>query len=49
MREKPREMRDPSMDIQFDCPLCGQNLSVEERGAGMLVNCPNQRKEMDDV
>ena len=28
------------MDIRFDCPHCGQHLSVEERGAGMIVNCP---------
>jgi hypothetical protein len=28
------------MDIRFNCPLCGQHLCVEERGAGMIVNCP---------
>jgi DNA-directed RNA polymerase subunit RPC12/RpoP len=31
----------PSVDIRFNCPRCGQHLSVEERGAGMLVNCPS--------
>jgi transcription elongation factor Elf1 len=30
-----------SMDIRFNCPRCGQHLSVEKRGAGMLVNCPS--------
>jgi hypothetical protein len=27
------------MDIHFNCPRRGQNLSVEEKGAGMVVNC----------
>ena len=31
------------MHIRFDCPRCGQTLSVEEKGAGMLVNCPTCR------
>jgi transcription elongation factor Elf1 len=29
------------MDIRFNCPRCGQHLLVEERGAGMVVNCPS--------
>jgi hypothetical protein len=29
------------MDIRFNCPRCGQHLSVEEKGAGMTVNCPS--------
>ena len=29
------------MDIRFNCPRCGQHLSVDENGAGMAVNCPN--------
>jgi DNA-directed RNA polymerase subunit RPC12/RpoP len=29
------------MDIRFNCPRCGQHLSVEQRGAGMTVNCPS--------
>jgi len=28
------------MDIQFKCPRCGQKLCVEESGAGMIVDCP---------
>src|SRR5215469_4876507 len=35
------------MDIRFNCPRCGQNLTVEERGAGMLVNCPNCQKQIE--
>jgi hypothetical protein len=35
------------MDIRFNCPRCGQNLSVEERGAGMLVNCPNCQEQIE--
>ena len=31
---------EPNADIRFNCPACGQQLSVEERGAGMTVNCP---------
>jgi hypothetical protein len=27
-------------DLRFECPSCGQHLTVEERGAGMTVNCP---------
>src|SRR6266508_956777 len=29
------------MDIVFNCPRCGQHLSVQDRGAGMAVNCPS--------
>jgi hypothetical protein len=36
-----------SMDIRFNCPRCNQNLSVEERGAGMLVNCPNCNQQIE--
>jgi AAA+ superfamily predicted ATPase len=35
------------MDICFNCPHCGQHLSVEERGAGMLVNCPNCNQQIE--
>jgi hypothetical protein len=34
------------MDIRFDCPRCGQNLAVDERGAGMVVNCPACKGEI---
>src|SRR4030095_5485242 len=27
-------------DLRFECPSCGQHLTVEERGAVMTVNCP---------
>jgi len=35
------------MDISFNCPCCGQQLSVEERGAGMEVNCPSCNEKID--
>jgi DNA-directed RNA polymerase subunit RPC12/RpoP len=35
------------MDIQFDCPRCGQNLSVEQTGAGMTVNCPGCKGQIE--
>src|SRR5262249_27988094 len=35
------------MDIRFSCPRCDQSLSVEERGAGMLVNCPNCNEQIE--
>jgi predicted RNA-binding Zn-ribbon protein involved in translation (DUF1610 family) len=36
-----------AMDISFNCPHCGQHLSVEERGAGTLVNCPNCNQQIE--
>ncbi len=31
-------------DINFDCPACGHNLAVDEKGAGMTVPCPECSK-----
>ena len=28
------------MDIQFNCPRCGQNLAVDETNAGITTDCP---------
>jgi len=44
----PQPESEPSTDIRFDCPRCGQSLAVEPRGAGMAVNCPkcNERIEI---
>lgn len=28
------------MDIHFNCARCGQNLSVDEKGAGLSIECP---------
>ena len=28
-------------DIVFDCPHCGKNLAIDERGAGMDITCPD--------
>jgi transcription elongation factor Elf1 len=36
-----------NMDIRFNCPRCSQNLSVEERGAGMLVDCPKCNEKIE--
>jgi len=38
---------DPSADIRFNCPHCGQHLSVEEKGAGSPVNCPNCNEQIE--
>jgi len=35
------------MDIRFNCPRCDQRLAVEEKGAGMIVNCPNCKGEIE--
>ncbi len=35
------------MDIRFNCPRCGQSLSVEEKGAGMVVNCPTCKGQIE--
>jgi DNA-directed RNA polymerase subunit RPC12/RpoP len=32
------------MDINFQCDKCGQNLEVDEAGAGMTVDCPKCSK-----
>ncbi len=28
-------------DIIFECPRCGKSLAIDERGAGLLVRCPD--------
>ena len=28
-------------DINFDCPLCGQNMDAPEEMAGMDIGCPS--------
>ena len=33
-------------DINFDCPHCGHNLEVSERGAGLTVACPECSKSI---
>lgn len=33
-------------DINFDCPHCGHNLDVNERGAGLTVACPECSKNI---
>ena len=34
-------------ELKFECPRCGQHLVVEERGAGLTVNCPTCKQEID--
>jgi len=38
---------DPSADVRFNCPRCGQHLSVEQRGAGTAVNCPSCNEQIE--
>lgn len=33
-------------DIQFNCPECGHSLAVDSAGAGLLVPCPECKKEI---
>jgi DNA-directed RNA polymerase subunit RPC12/RpoP len=28
-------------DILFECPQCGKSLGIDERGAGLIVTCPD--------
>jgi DNA-directed RNA polymerase subunit RPC12/RpoP len=37
----------PSDDIRFNCPQCGQHLTVEQKGAGMAVNCPSCNTQIE--
>lgn len=30
----------PESDIQFDCPHCGKHLSIDPKGAGLVIVCP---------
>ena len=34
-------------NIRFSCPHCDQHLSIEERGAGTAVNCPNCNEQIE--
>ena len=36
-QEDEAEIRDT--DIVFDCPICGKNLVIDYRGAGLQINC----------
>lgn len=33
-------------DVNFDCPLCGQNLDAPEDMAGWAIDCPNCGKKI---
>ncbi|MCX6997293.1 MAG: hypothetical protein NTV49_09435 [Kiritimatiellaeota bacterium] len=33
-------------DINFDCPLCQKNISIDARGAGLMIACPDCRQEI---
>ena len=35
-----------SRDIVFDCPLCGKSLSIDARGAGLMVACPECHRDV---
>ncbi len=36
----------PESDIQFDCPHCGKHLSIDPRGAGLVIICPDCEKHV---
>ena len=33
-------------DINFDCPLCKKNISIDARGAGLMITCPDCHQEI---
>lgn len=35
------------MDITFNCGKCGQSITIDEAGAGQLVDCPKCGKPME--
>lgn len=40
-RPEPGENVVTESDIVFDCPHCGKSLTIDQRGAGMMVRCPD--------
>ena len=34
------------MDILFNCQACGQNLVIDECGAGLVIQCPKCRQDL---
>jgi len=36
----------PPADITFSCSKCGQNIVIDEAGAGLRVNCPKCQAEL---
>ncbi len=44
----PQQAETPtSSDISFDCDHCGQNIVIEEAGAGLIVQCPKCGKSLN--
>ena len=33
-------------DIIFNCPKCGKSLSIDRRGAGLLITCPDCQQQV---
>ena len=33
-------------DIIFDCPHCGKSLAIDERGAGLVITCPDCNQQV---
>lgn len=38
--------RTPLQDIVFDCPHCNKSLSIDPRGAGLMVVCPDCEQQV---
>jgi len=36
----------PETDIIFDCEYCGKSLSIDPRGAGLMITCPDCGKRI---
>jgi len=47
MTDEAREAVDKeAVDLNFDCPLCGKNISIDSRGAGLMITCPDCQREI---
>lgn len=40
------KVRTPSQDIVFDCPHCNKSLSIDPRGAGLMIVCPDCEQQV---
>ena len=40
------KVRTPAQDIVFDCPHCNKSLSIDPRGAGLMIVCPDCEQQV---
>jgi len=34
------------MDIEFNCPVCGQRMVIDKAGAGLVIQCPKCKRNV---